>query len=357
MHMLGVRRMAANMGIALGLLGAGLWGDVQPAGAQGMPPIIRFFGVWVETRPELAEPHLLLSVQIDDPDGEVPATIQSVIVTAPDAGTLDLTARFRYPNLGFRGEYFLDAGPPLTGIYTIAVTDTQGHTVSASKALSTAPSLLPPSVTSPENEAILTTTTPTISWEPVAGAGSTRVAIRNADGDTVFGDSLYTGPLLAGSATQFAIPAGVLTPGRRYVAEIQAHDTPGALPAANNRTVTRRPFSVAGPNVGVVLNQSVFATGQTLRFGVSVRNDGGPVNVDVQIWAGAPGGATAQVMEVADVEIPSTSPDASLVANDIVTHTFEGQEPAGAYVVGIRLRERVTGGIVAQAIGSFTFAP
>ena len=94
------------------LLSGALLCVAAPAWAAGTPPIIRFFGAWAEMRTAFLDPHLFLDVQVDDPDGQVPTTIQSVIVTGPDGRTYDLTNRFSNPNLNFRGEYFLDAGLP-----------------------------------------------------------------------------------------------------------------------------------------------------------------------------------------------------------------------------------------------------
>src|SRR5580765_5451250 len=111
----GMRRTGGlldRLGVSM-LFSAALLCVAAPVWAEGTPPIIRFFGAWAEMRPTFLEPHLFLDVQVDDPDGQVPATIQSVIVTGPDERTYDLTSRFSHPNLTFRGEYFFDAGSPV----------------------------------------------------------------------------------------------------------------------------------------------------------------------------------------------------------------------------------------------------
>lgn len=337
---------------------AGAWWAPPPVAAQGMPPVIRFFAAWAESRSDFDGLHLFIDAQVDDPDGQVPLSIQSVIVTRPDGGTLDLTGNFRYPNLGFRGEYFVDAGAPAPGTYTIAVTDAQGNTAMTTDDLGDPPALAPPEVVTPASEQIVATTTPTIGWNPVDGTASQRVAIRNADAFNVFGDSLYTGPVLPGDAAQFTLPAGVLTPGRRYVVELQAYDVPsGILAQTNTRAVRRQPFSVAGPNVGFFLNQAAFTTGDTLNLGLSVRNDGPPVAVDVRAWAGPPSGPAVLVFDVPGVEFPATAPDVSTVLNNVITHVFTGDEPAGPYALGIRVLERDTGAVMAQSIVGFDFAP
>jgi hypothetical protein len=184
---------------------------------------------------------------------------------------------------------------------------------------------------SPGSEQIVTTTTPTINWTPAPGAGSQRVAIRHADGFSVFGDSVYTRPVLPGDAAEFTLPAGVLTPGRRYVVELQGYDVPSRILAqTNTRAVRRRPFSVAGPNVGLFLNQGTFTTGDTLSVGLSVRNDGPPVTVDVRVWAGPPSAPSVLVFDFPGVELPTTPPNVSTVFSGVITHVFSGDEPAGA---------------------------
>jgi len=353
-----LRRRIGHTELLVVVLSVGLLWSAQPVGAVGTPPIIRSFNAFAENRVGFTAPHLNLSVQVDDPDGQVPLTIQSVVVTKPDSSTVDLTNTYRYPNLGFRGEYFLDAGTPVpTGTYTVTVTDTQGNTVTAVDALNAFPSLLPANVTFPQPEQILTTTTPTFKWDPIVGAGSVRVRVQNADGFQTSGDGLYTGLFLPGTATQFTLPTGVLEPGRRYALRLEAFDTSTGLPTANIRATSFRNFSVAGPNVSLSLNQSSFKTGDTLRLRANIRNDGAPVKVDVQLWAGVP--TFPDPVELIDLEVtlPSTAPDVSLVANDIFVLTFASTFPPGTYVLGIRFSADKTEGIMAQSTVSFSFAP
>ena len=339
------------------LLSAALLCVAGPAWAAGTPPIIRFFGAWAEMRPGFLEPHLNLDLQVDDPDGQVPTTIQSVIVTGPDARTYDLTSRFFNPNLNFRGEYFFDAGSPvLTGSYAVAVTDTQGNTTTGSDTLNVFNPIAPANVTYPSSEELIDTTTPTLLWEPVLGAAGIRVRICNADTFNTSGDCPYS-TLLAGSATQLTLPAGVLDPGRRYAVRVETYDDPGAsFPAANFRASTFQPFSVAGPNVSLFLNQSTFTPGSTLHLGLSVRNNGAPRPVDVTLWVGHPDG-TAVKIPLGNVEIASTPPDVSKVTNDYLVYTFAGGEPTGVYLVGIRLTSPDTGQIIAQSAVTLTLTP
>jgi hypothetical protein len=347
-----------RLGVSM-LLSAALLCVAGPAWAEGTPPIIRFFGAWAEMRPTFLEPHLFLDLQVDDPDGQVPTTIQSVIVTGPDERTYDLTSRFSHPNLTFRGEYFFDAGSPVqTGSYTVAVTDTQGNTTTVTDRLTVFNAIAPASVVYPSGEEPIDTTAPTLLWEPALGAAGIRVRICNADEfNTAGGDCLYTSPVLAGVATQFTLPAGVVDPGRRYALRLEAYDDIGAsLPAASFRASTFQPFSVAGPNVGLFLNQSTYRPGQTLHLGLNVRNNGAPRLVDVTLWVGRPDGAAVKI-PLGNMEIASTSPDVTKVMNDYLVYTFTGDEPTGMYLVGIRLTSPDTGQIIAQGMGTLTLAP
>lgn len=354
-----LRRRIGSMGLLVVVLSAGLLWTAQPVGAAGTPPIILLFAAWAENQDGFTTPHLSLLVEVDDPDGQVPRTIQSVVVTDPHGLTYDLTNNFKYPNLNFQGEYFLDAGTTIpTGTYTVSVTDTDGNMVTATDVLTPFPALIPATITSPTKEQILTTTTPIFTWSPVASAGGVQITIRNADEFTTFGgDFLYFSLFLSGTTTQFALPAGVIEPGRRYVLQVWAFDTASGLPTANIRAVSVQPFSVAGPKVALLLNQRVFHTGDTLKLGASIRNDGAPVLVHVHLWAGAPTIPDPLPLLDADVTIPSTAPDVSLVANDILVVTFTTGFPAGTYMLGIRFSAGKTEGIMAQSMVSFRFAP
>jgi len=351
------RSFFGRLGLLM-LLSAALSCVAAPAWAAGTPPIIPFFGAWAEMRLAFLEPHLFLSVQVDDPDGQAPTTIQSVIVTGPDARTYDLTSRFSHPNLGFRGQYFFDAGSPVqTGSYTVAVTDTQGNTTTATDSLGVFNAIAPASVIYPASEELIDTITPTLLWEPVLGAAGIRVRIHNADEfSPIGGDGLYASPVLLGLATQFTLPAGVIDPGRRYAVRVEAYDDAGAsLPAASIRASAFQPFSVAGPTVSLFLNQSIYKPGHTLHLRLNLRNNGTPRPVDMTLLVGNPDG-TAVRIPLGSMEIASTSPDVSQILNEYLVYTFTGDEPTGMYLVGIRLTSPDTGQIIAQAMGTLTLA-
>ncbi len=321
--------------------------------AVGSPPIIRSFGAFAENRPGFAAPRLYLYAMLDDPEGQVPLTIQSVVFTGPDGRTFNLP--YNYPNLDFRGQYFLDAGSPiLTGTYMLAVTDTRGNTVTATDTLGSVPLLSPPNVTFPQTEQILTTTTPNFQWGPVAGAGSMDIDIHPLDIFATYGDTLYTSQLLPGTATQFTLPPGVLTPGRRYFVRVRAYDSTNGLGGANIRALTQVPFSVAGPSVSLFLNQTAFRAGQTLTLGAAFRNDGAALAVNVKLWGGLPSGPV-KILDIDDVPIAPTPPDVSTVVNDLLVYTFTGSEPPGNYFV--RITFRAFGGTVAEATVAFGFTP
>lgn len=272
-----------SVGVLVAVLSAALLWTAPPVRAAGTLPSIRFFAAWAENRAGFSGPRLFLHVQVDAADGQGPLTIQSVVVTAPDGRTFDLTHH------NIRREYSLDAGTPIpTGTYSVAVTDTQGNTVTAADTLNPFPSLLPPNTTLPEPEQTLTTTTPTFRWDPVAKAGSGRVRLCKAETLNTCRETVYFGPFLSGTAAEFALPAGVLEPGRRYVLRLEAHDTPGGIPGANIRATSFRPFSVAGPDVQPLANHAAVRTSQTPRPGTTVRHDNPSAPLLTSAFGGTP---------------------------------------------------------------------
>lgn len=330
---MGTFRQLTQIVVVLALLSVAIIATARTAEAQGIAPIIRFHAVWAENRPGFVNPHLSFTAFVDDPDGQVPLTITSVVVTGP-GGPFNLP--FFYPNGEFRGQYFLDTGlSPVSGVYTFTVTDNQGLTHVLTDTLGTVPALSPPNVTLPTSEQILTTTTPTFLWNAVPGAGSLRVSIQNLDQFATFGDTLYRSQDLPGTATQFSLASGLLTPGRRSLLRVEAFDLPGGFGPHNIRATTQVPFSVRGPSVELFLNQRTFTTGQTLRLGVRFRNPGVTQLVEVQLGVGLPGGAPPAPIFELDFLLPATPPDVSTVVPDILVHTFTGAEPPGNYAFGI----------------------
>lgn len=333
-----------------------IWSS-PPAEAAGTPPVVRFFTAWAENRTTYSLPRLNLVAQLDDPDGRVPLTIASAVVTGPGGQTYNLA--YNYPNLEFRGQYHLDAGTTIpTGTYTIRVTDTQGNVVTATDTLGTVPPLSPATVTLPQSEQILTTTTPTFQWNAVSGAAAIDIRIINADIFSTYGDTLYSSTLRPGTTTQFTMPGGILAPGRRYLLRVLAYDSSGGLGLANIRATTQVPFSVAGPSVAMSLNKRAFVTGDPLLLSVFYRNDGASITVEAELFAGLPGGPAAiRLMEV-DLPLGTTPPDVSttLVSN-LPLYTFTGSEPAGNYVLRLLFWETNGPGLVAESSISFTFSP
>lgn len=356
-----LRRRIGHMGLLVVMLSAGLLWTAQPVGAAGTPPIVRSFTAVALHAEGSTEPRLHITVTVDDPDGQVPLTIQSVIATGPDGRTFDLTNRYGYPDLGFRGGYFPVLGTPVpTGTYTLTVTDKDGNIATCPNGqpgpctddLNAFPSLLPPNITFPNHEQILTTTTPTFTWSPVANAGSIRVHICSAN----CVNGLYTGPFLSGTATQFTLPTGVLEPGRRYALRLDAFDTSTGSPTANIVARNTRNFSVAGPNVSLSLNKRDFRTGDLLTLRGNFRNDGLPTKFDLQLWVGLPTGGIEKLLDLDDLELPSIPGDVSLSVDIFKDVPLSGL-PEGHYVFGIRLSRDKTDGIIAQSMIAFSFAP
>lgn len=348
----------AQLVLLLAVVGAGLISSLPSAEAQGLPPAIRFFAVWAENRPGFASPHLNMTAFIDDPDGQVPLTIQSVVVTGP-AGTFNVP--FFYPNLEFRGQYFLDTGPtvtPLPGTYTLTVTDNQGNVSTATDPLGTVPAISPPNVTFPTtSEQMISTTTPTFEWAFVTGAANTQVSIVNLDVFATFGDTLFRSLLLPGAATQFLLPGGILTPGRRYLLRVHAFDAAGLGPA-NIRATTQIPFSVAGPSVTMSLNKPTFVGGDQLLLSVFYRNNGAPITVEGELWAGLPGGPAIELITVDNLPLSQTAPDASTaLVQNFLLHTFTGAEPPSHYVLRFQFFDLGGPGVIAEASVPFRVGP
>lgn len=348
---------AGRVLLLMAALSASFVWSSSPAEAAGTPPVIRFFTAWAESRTTFSSPHLNLVAFMDDPDGRVPLTIASAVVTGPGGQTYNLL--YNYPNLvDLRGQWFLDAGTTIpTGTYTLTVTDTQGNVVTATDTLGTVPPLSPATVTLPQSEQILTTTTPTFQWNAGSGAAAIDIRIVNLDIFSTFGDTLYSSTLRPGTTTQFTMPGGILAPGRRYLLRVLAYDSSGGLGPANIRAATQVPFSVAGPSVTMSLNKRAFVTGDPLLLSIFYRNDGASITVDAELFAGLPGGPAIRLVEV-DLPLGTTPPDVSttLVSN-LLLYTFSGSEPAGNYVLRLLFWETDGPGLVGESSISFTFSP
>jgi len=327
------------------------------------PPKITFAGVWINITGNGA-PRLVSDLTVEIPGGNVPVNVQSVTVTTPTGSTF--TIPLSRTDLVAETEYFLDltsagvSGFPL-GTYTFTVTDTAGGTMTATDALTSATALAAPasltvsglvpvpSANGAINELDLgATPMPTISWAPVAGAQNYRLRIRNGFGDV----ALYQWDTLNGSTTSMTVPAGVLVPGRRHYARVEAFDSGNVLPTANARGVTTVEFVTQGPEISLSFPQS-YTAGQTLTANVRAYNTGASaIRVNVQAWQGNPDGTVAQLLTLPNLTIPS-GVNGDYYNGAFYSYTFTGAEPNGRYVIGMRLIDPSTGETIAVATRGF----
>lgn len=355
----GVTRILIPLAMIVLLLGLHL----GPASALGpaAPPQIKGAMVFIETTP--GGTRLVAWVNPELPGGIVPLNVQSVTVAVPGYGSPftiplnrnDLSTENYWANLTSLGV----VGYP-TGTYTFTVTDTSGGVSTATDTLN-AQTILPaltsvtmtglisaPAANGPVSVFNLPATpTPTVSWAAVAGAAIYRVRVWTADLDDA--PNLYQEYV---SATSHTLPAGVFVAGRRYVVRVEAFDnalgmgcspTPCTFSASDARSRNQIEFIVPGPEVFVNAPRGPFTAGQQLTVGVRIYNQVVPATVDIQGWIGIPGGGIEHIFEYFDIPIPA-NPSADFYNGPLWgPYTFNGGEPAGTYVIGIRLVDSCTG--------------
>jgi Carboxypeptidase regulatory-like domain len=164
-------------------------------------------------------------VKVTDTDG-IPGNINRVYATLPNATTVDLvfdeslsdTEAYYYADLRFTDIADIVA---LEGDYTFTVVDRDNPAViSIPDKLSAAAAnmLATPANLSPAPDALVDSTTPTISWDAVAGATSYRVRLF-----TSWHSTLLWSDYIAAPATSWEVPYGVLEPGTVYAYRVYAY--------------------------------------------------------------------------------------------------------------------------------------
>jgi hypothetical protein len=334
-------------------LGTVILGTSPASGlGAGAPPVVSFAGIFVQTATTNHFPgptdnvaQLFATLDVQVPGGSVLLNVASVVVTLPDNTTsfpLFKDTNDLFPEISFfrnLTEAGLVGAPP--GTYTFTVTDTAGGVTTVTDDLGTLPTILPTASISlsgaqqvgPVGGQILvldstTNPTPTVTWTAVAGAVSQRVRVR-----PFTGPDLFSRGFADGSTTSTTLSPGVLVPGRMYNLLVEAEDG-NFLPNTNVRV--RRTVRVYTQGPDIILSSTGSAiTGQTLTINARVLNEGSPVTADVSIWIGVPGGLIATIFQQDNVTIPAGI-DASF---PIFSRTWDGTEPVGNYVVGIRLTD------------------
>ena len=169
-------------------------------------------------------------VKVTDADG-IPGNIDRVFATLPNATTLDLayderisdTEAYYYAYRRFNAIADITA---FQGDFTFTVVDydSLSATSPADNLSNVSANMLPvPSYLSPAPDAMLTSTTPTISWASVTGADSYRVRLF-----TSWHSTLYWSDYIPASTTYWKIPYGLLEPGTTYAYRVYA--TRGGFP-------------------------------------------------------------------------------------------------------------------------------
>jgi hypothetical protein len=349
-------------------------GGGGPAWALGpsAPPIIRYANVEVFTSCPSCSPYLRPSLTVEVPGGNVPLHIQSVTVTVPGWGTYNMP--FNNPDLYSWTDYENNlTGMGVTGFpagtYTFTVTDTAGGVTTATDDLGTTtglPATASVSITGivPVNASAGVVNlldlggnpTPTVSWAAVAGALTHRVRVRPAD------NSVDLFSRYVGTATSVMLPAGIFTPGRRYMVRVDSYDhangsgcsTPpgGTCQDSNARSRNLIYVYVPGPEVYLNFPSTTYAAGNTLNVGARIYNTGFPVTVNAEAWIGIPSGGVLSILEARDLVIPA-SWSGDFYNGIIFSYLFSGGEPAGTYVVGLRLVDKVTGETIAVNTRTF----
>lgn len=346
--------------VAAAILGLLLGAVSSPARAALGPPVIRFAGVYIDTRDD-SSARLFASVEVEVPGGRVPQNIASVTVQVSGEGTPRAMPRDTL-DLAPDRAYFLDltgagvVGFP-TGTYTFRATNTAANVTTATDALSASTPLAAFTITSHANNQIIAPTPPTVIWSAVPGAATYRVRIRNGWMDQDLFSRFTTG-------TSLALPGGVLEPGRRYMIRVEAFDhanglgcsTPGCTnPDANARTRRQIQVDTQGPDIFLTFPSGNYTTSNTLTITARVWNTHASVTVNAVVWIGIPGvPAPLEVLEFEEILIPQ------VLTGDVYNgplgfaYTFTGAEPNGVYVVGFRLYDPETRETIALTTRTFS---
>jgi len=159
-----------------------------------------------------------LSASVSDPNGMVPGSLQSVIVTGPGGLNVDLLGG-NYSFLPQYNEISLKVpGAPVAGVYTFTVTDNEGKTAVSYDWVGAAADIPLPDQASVQISG--NPLAPTVSWSGVSGYQGNlyyRVLVQDLDGNVVYLGS-------RDAVTAHTIPYGILQAGSMYLARAEAQD-------------------------------------------------------------------------------------------------------------------------------------
>ena len=183
-------------------------------------------------------------VEVDDSTADPPSVVTSIIVTAPDGTTFDMTNDTWYEatktfdsHKKFAADFL--GGTIPSGLYKVKVVDNIGTIINVTDRV-TVNFLTPPEVTDPVEGSTVSSLTPTITWTSVPGAEAYRIHLWNSTWNHPIWWWVYPN-IKYFNKNSFKIPTGILMSGFNYSIQIQARDT---LKDCDNRaTGTWRHFS------------------------------------------------------------------------------------------------------------------
>ena len=180
---------------------------------------------------------------VNDPDGSLPGSIQSLTVTPPGSGPIDITGSW---DSGFSEFWTSAPGTAADGVYAFTVTDTAGLTKTTYDYIQVQPL---GRVDATTLRAMGAWPTPTLSWSAPADIGGPtyyRVIIENTlDGSRAWSSGRITN-------TSLNVPSGRLQSGGSYRWYVRTYDDPywivynnenrSAKVNLNSATVATQPF-------------------------------------------------------------------------------------------------------------------
>jgi hypothetical protein len=154
-----------------------------------------------------------------------PDYVQSVIITAPNGTTFDITKNWLQVMRMFFGKFQTSAFPGgviPSGTYTVAVKDISGRVLKAFDGLTVA--YLPmPVLSQPTQGALITSDSLQIKWSAVSGARVYRITLLDlTDNWAIFPNYRDPERNASTSQTYFDVPKAVLQPNHTYGVQISA---------------------------------------------------------------------------------------------------------------------------------------
>jgi hypothetical protein len=107
------------------------------------------------------------------------------------------------------------------------------------------------------------------------------------------------------------------------------------------------------PLMDIILNDTDFISGDTLKVDLHVINDATSDLVDVKIWIELPNGSLVSEFNVPHVFIPENTD----ITIPVYSQTFRGTEPVGSYKLSGRFLNWINGDIRCEDTEPFSFAP